>query len=107
MATTTKDTTENVQGQVLDSIRASQAAVIDGVQSWADTVQRFMLPNTSWPLADQLPTAGELIDSTFDYAAQVLSAQRDFAHSLLGATASITERTRQEADKATRSAKSA
>jgi len=94
----TKRTTE-AQDQILEAVRQSQAAVVDGLRSWTETVQQLVPARTSWSLADQLPTPAEAVDSVYDFAAQLLKLQREFAHSLIGVTAPLVERTRQEAEK--------
>jgi hypothetical protein len=98
-----KDSTEELQTQVLDGIRKSQEAVIEGMRSWAETVQQLVpgTAQTAWARTEDLPTPTEVVDSVFDFAAQLLNAQRELAHSVLGATASIGERAREEAGKAT------
>ena len=93
--TTTKGTAE-VQDQFLDAARQSQAALIDGLRAWTEAVQQLTPAQTAWPLAE-LPTPTEVVDSVFDFAAQLLSVQREFAHSVLGATAPLVEQGRQEA----------
>jgi hypothetical protein len=95
------DTTQEIQAQVLDGIRKSQEAVIDGMRTWAETVQQLVpgVAQTATPGTSQLPTPTEVVDSVFDFAAQLLNAQRELAHSVLGATTAIGERA-QEAAKA-------
>ena len=96
------DTAQDIQAQVLDGIRKSQEAVIEGMRTWAETVQQ-LVPGTAQsalPRGSQLPSATEVVDSVFDFAAQLLNAQRELAHSVLGATTEIGERA-QEAAKAT------
>jgi hypothetical protein len=39
---TEKDPTQELQAQVLDGIRKSQQAVIDGVRTWAETIQQLV-----------------------------------------------------------------
>jgi len=96
---TEKDPTQEIQGQVLDGIRKSQEAVIDGMRTWAETIQQLV------PGTDQLPTPTEVVDSVFDFAAQLLNAQRELAHSVLGATTAIGERAQEETEKAAGTAK--
>ena len=105
------DAAQEVQAQVLEGIRKSQEAVIDGMRAWAETVQQ-MVPGAaqaSVPGAGQLPTPAEVVDSVFDFAAQLLNAQRELAHSVLGATTAVGERVQEEtgkaADRARKSAK--
>jgi hypothetical protein len=104
---TEKDPTQELQAQVLDGIRKSQEAVIDGMRTWAETIQQ-LVPSTAQaavPRTDQLPTPTEVVDSVFDFAAQLLDAQRELAHSVLGATTAIGERAQEEAGKAAGRAK--
>ena len=104
---TEKDPTEELQAQVLDGIRKSQEAVIDGMRTWAETIQQ-LVPGTAQaavPRSDQLPSPTEVVDSVFDFAAQLLDAQRKLAHSVLGATTAIGERVREETEKAAGTAK--
>ena len=104
---TEKDPTQELQTQVLDGIRKSQEAVIDGMRTWAETIQQ-LVPGTAQaagPRTDQLPTPAEVVDSVFDFAAQLLDAQRELAHSVLGATTAIGERAQEEAGKAAGRAK--
>jgi hypothetical protein len=104
---TAKDPTQELQAQVLDGIRKSQEAVIDGMRTWAETIQQ-LVPGTAQaagPRTDQLPTPAEVVDSVFDFAAQLLNAQRELAHSVLGATTAIGERAQEETEKAAGTAK--
>jgi hypothetical protein len=104
---TEKDPTQELQTQVLDGIRKSQEAVIDGMRTWAETIQQ-LVPGTAQgalPRTDQLPTPTEVVDSVFDFAAQLLNAQRELAHSVLGATAAIGASAQKETEKAAGTAK--
>lgn len=94
---TDKDTTEDLQGQYLDAVRKSQAAVLDGLRSWSDTVQQLVPQRAALAQSEQLPAPSELVDSVFDFAAQLLDAQRQFAHGVLQTTASIAGQVGEEA----------
>jgi hypothetical protein len=102
-----KDSTEELQTQVLDGIRKSQEAVIEGMRSWAETVQQLVpgTAQTAWARTEDLPTPTEVVDSVFDFAAQLLNAQRELAHSILGATTEIGERAQEAAKAPAESAK--
>jgi methyl-accepting chemotaxis protein len=92
------DTTQEIQAQVLDGIRKSQEAVIEGMRTWAETVQQLVPgAQSALPRSSQLPSATEVVDSVFDFAAQLLNAQRELAHSVLGATTEIGERAQDAA----------
>jgi hypothetical protein len=104
---TEKEPTQELQGQVLDGIRKSQEAVIDGMRTWAESIQK-LVPGTAQaalPHTGQLPTPAEVVDSVFDFAAQLLNAQRELAHSVIGATTAIGERVLEETEKAAGTAK--
>ena len=102
----TEDPTQEIQAQVLDGIRKSQEAVIDGMRAWAETVQQ-LVPGSAQaaavPGAGQLPSATEVVDSVFDFAAQLLNAQRELAHSILGATTAVSEQAQEAAKKPAKS----
>jgi hypothetical protein len=100
-------TTQELQAQLLDGIRKSQEAVVDGMRSWTTTVQQLVpgTAQTAWPGSDQLPTPTEVVDSVFDFAAQLLNAQRELAHSVLGATTAVGERIQEQAEQAAETAK--
>jgi hypothetical protein len=102
-----KDPTQEIQAQVLDGIRKSQEAVIDGMRSWAETVQQLVpgAAQSALPRNSQLPSPTEVVDSVFDFAAQLLNAQRELAHSILGATTEIGERAQEAAKASAESAK--
>ena len=99
-----KDPTQEIQAQVLDGIRKSQEAVVDGMRSWAETVQQ-LVPGTAQSSvlgASRLPSPTEVVDSVFD-AAQLLNAQRELAHSILGATTAVSEQAQEAAKKPAKS----
>ncbi|HEY2958525.1 MAG TPA: hypothetical protein VGM21_10015 [Actinomycetota bacterium] len=102
-----KDTTQEFQAQVLDGIRKSQEAVVDGMRAWAETVQRLVPAGaqSAWPRGEQLPTPAQVVDSVFDFAAQLLDAQRELAHNVLGAATGIGERVQEQTGKAADAAK--
>jgi hypothetical protein len=91
MATTTKSATDDLQGQVLDTIRKGQEAYVDVLRSWTEAAEQFV-PKTGWAGTDRLPTASELIDTVYDFAGELLKAQREFAHKALQVTTPLYER---------------
>jgi hypothetical protein len=96
------DSTQEIQAQVLDGIRKSQEAVIDGMRAWTETIQQLVPGGTqsAVPGGGQLPSPAEVVDSVFDFAAQLLNAQRELAHSVLGVTTAVGERVHEETEKA-------
>jgi hypothetical protein len=104
---TNKDPTQEIQAQVLDGIRKRQEAVIDGMRTWAETIQQLVPGATQAAMAgtDQLPTPTQVVDSVFDFATQLLNAQRELTHSVLGATTAIGQQAQQATEQATGTAK--
>ena len=84
----TKTVGQELQGEMLKTIRKSQETVVDAIQMWADAVQAIKppLPDVSIPFSDKLPKPGELVSGAYDFAEQLLAAQRKFAEDVLQAT---------------------
>lgn len=80
-----------MQGQVLETIRKSQEAVTNAIRAWADVVHSVTasLPIPSAPLADKMPKPGDLVANAYDFAEQLLVAQRKFAEDVLQAIAPV------------------
>lgn len=97
----TKSLAEGVQTQTLEYVRSSQEAVVQAVQAWADSVQQLAPKASAFSGRNDLPQPVELVDSVFDFAGDLLAAQREFAHQLLAAAApavkSTTETAQEEA----------
>ena len=80
---------EQVQEEILKTVRNSQSAVVAAMQAWARTVQSITpaLPDVNVPFAERLPKPQELIASVYDFAEQLLASQRKFAEDVLKTTA--------------------
>jgi hypothetical protein len=89
--TESRSLSQELQAQILDTIRKSQETVVDAIKAWADTVQAITpsLPVPSVPFADKLPQPGELVAGAYDFAEQLLASQRKFAEDVLAATAPV------------------
>jgi hypothetical protein len=87
----TRTVGKEMQDQILATVRMSQAAVVEALQTWASAVQSITpdLPDVNVPFADKLPKPTELIASAYDFAEQLLASQRKFAEEVLQATAPI------------------
>ena len=87
----TKTATQELQGEILKTVRKSQDAVVDTIQMWADAVQSIkpQLPEVGIPFADKLPKPSELVSGAYDFAEQLLAMQRKFAEDVLHATAPL------------------
>jgi|SRR6266487_624100 len=101
---TSKDPGEEVQAQILTTVRKSQDAVVAAVRKWTEAVQKLAPQTPAYPLAEALPKPAELVDSAFDFAEQLLAAQREFAHSILGITAATTDQAKEQAKEQTKPA---
>ena len=84
-----RSTGKEMQGQVLDTIQKSQEAVTDAIRAWAETIQSLTPspPAVPAPYADKLPAPSEVVADAYDFAEQLLAAQRKFAEDVLQATA--------------------
>jgi hypothetical protein len=80
-----------VQEEILSTVRKSQAAVVDAIQTWASAVQSVTpeLPEVNVPFADRLPKPQELVASAYDFAEKLLASQRKFTVDVLKATAPL------------------
>ena len=87
----TKTMGQELQGEILKTVRKSQDAVVEAIQMWADAVQSIKppLPEVSVPFTDKLPKPSELVAGAYDLAEQLLAAQRKFAEYVLHATAPL------------------
>ena len=89
--TDARTATLELQTQTIDWIRKSQEVVIDALRTWAGAVQSVTpsLPVPAVPFADQLPKPRDLVEDAFDFAAQLLAAQRKFAEDVIEITAPV------------------
>lgn len=83
--------TQELQSQILDSIRTSQEAMVDALRTWAEIVHSVSpsLPFSSVPFADKLPKPSEMVADAYDFAGQLLAAQRKFAEDVIQITAPV------------------
>ena len=86
--TDTRTASQDVQGEILNTVRKSQDAVVDAIKRWADAVRTMTpsMPTPSLPYADKLPKPEEFVASAYDFAEQLLASQRKFAEDVLHAT---------------------
>ncbi len=85
---------QELQAQVLDTVRMSQETVVDALKTWADAVQSItpQLPALSPAVAGKLPKPEELVASGYDFAEELLASQRKFAEDVLAVTGSAAAR---------------
>jgi hypothetical protein len=84
--------TQDLQNEVLTTVRKSQESVIDALKTWVETVQSITpkVPAVDMPFADKLPKPEEIVASAYDFAEQLLASQRKFAEEVLKATSALT-----------------
>lgn len=83
--------TQDIQDEILSTIRKSQETVIDAIKTWVETVQSITpkVPSVQVPGADKLPKPQDVVASAYDFAEQLLAGQRKFAEEVLKATTSL------------------
>ena len=87
----TRTVGKEVQEEILNTVRKSQAAVVEALETWVSAVQSITpeLPDVNVPFADKLPKPQELVASAYDFAEQLLASQRKFAENVLHATTPV------------------
>jgi hypothetical protein len=88
---TVTTTTQELQDEILKTVRKGQEAVVDAIQTWADAVQSIKpsLPDLNIPFTGKLPQPTEVMASAYDFAEHLLAAQRKFAEDALAAIAPL------------------
>ena len=82
-----------VEDQVIDGIKQAQDVALKVTRTVVDTVAPYV-PDFDAPFADRLPKADELIDNAFDFVAELLKVNRDYAHQVVDALAPLTGETK-------------
>ena len=84
--------TQDLQNEILSTVRKSQESVVDAIKTWVETVQSITpkIPAVDVPFADQLPKPEEVVASAYDFAEQLLASQRRFAEEVIKATSALT-----------------
>jgi hypothetical protein len=82
----------DLQDEMLKLIGASQDTVVDALQAWTATVQSVTpdFAKVNLPYAGRLPKPETLVNGAYDFAEQLLAAQRKFANDVLQVTAPLT-----------------
>ena len=82
---------QELQGEILKTVRKGQEAVVDAIQVWADAVQAIKppLPEVGIPFADKLPKPQDVVASGYDFAQKLLTSQRKFADEVVKAAAPL------------------
>lgn len=96
MSNTATEFAQQAQEQALSAIRQSQQAVVDAVHAWAQAVEKAVPETPALPFASELPSPQQLVHQSFEFAEQLLKAQRDFAENLIAAAAPVTDKAQQD-----------
>ena len=83
--------TQDVQEQILSTIRKSQEMALDALKAWVDSVQSVTakIPSVDVPFADRLPTPHEVVASSYSFAEQMLKNQKKFTDEVLEVTSPL------------------
>ena len=84
--------TQDLQNEILSTVRKSQESVVDAIRTWVETIQSMTpkIPAVDLPFVDQLPKPEEVVASAYDFAEQLLASQRRFAEEVIKATSALT-----------------
>jgi hypothetical protein len=84
--------TQDLQNEILSTVRKSQETVVDAIKTWVETVQSITpkVPAVDIPFAGKLPKPEEVVASAYDFAEQLLAGQRRFAEEVIKATSALT-----------------
>ena len=69
------DIVETIHTQVIDTVKATQEAVVGGVRNWTETVERVLPEEPRARLAERLPAVPDAVDRAFDLAEALIDAQ--------------------------------
>lgn len=88
MPTTATEYTQTAQEQTLKAVRQGQQAIVEAVKAWAAAIEKASPEAPALPYPDEFPTPKEFVSTSFNFANQLLEAQREFAESIVDAAAS-------------------
>ena len=83
--------TQELQESYLSAIRKGQDITLQAIKVWVETADYFM-PKVSFahlPFVRLLPTPGDVVSGSFDFAEQVLATQRRFTDDVLKVTSPL------------------
>jgi hypothetical protein len=81
MATKTADPSTVFTDAVIAGVKQSQEMAFSGLSMWMDFAGKaFTMPEMdSLPFVESLPNAKSVVESTFGFAEELLTTQKDFA----------------------------
>lgn len=87
---TSQDMLTSMQTQALEAIRTGQAATLEAVKNWSETVAKMTPAAPAAQVPAEFKAAfgepSEIIDSVYDFASQLLELNKKFVHDLLEAS---------------------
>jgi hypothetical protein len=89
-----------IQDQYAEAIKQSQEASLAAIETWNRTLQQAFgqLPTPNFASPEQV------IDQVYDFAGQVLNAQRDFAKQVVATGTAAVEKVRESVAQTTSAA---
>jgi hypothetical protein len=84
------DKTEEFQKQTIELLRAQQEAYLTAVKAWRDAMAAGAAQAPMWPklpTVEMLPTAAEVAEASYAFAAKLLADQSRFMEELSRAMA--------------------
>jgi hypothetical protein len=85
------------QERTLSALRQSQSVVVEAVEGWAKAVESAAPELPAIPVLNAVPSAEEVIQTSFDFYGKLLASQREFAQELVTAAAPVVKTTPVEA----------
>lgn len=89
---TAQDAITNLQAQALDAIKTGQDAAVEAIQALRQALTNIT-PAPMRSVGDLFPNVGDtvgdpraIVDSVYDFAAQLLKLNQEFVHRLLEAS---------------------
>ncbi|HRW19869.1 MAG TPA: hypothetical protein P5181_13605 [Dermatophilaceae bacterium] len=92
-----QDAMTAMQEQALEAIKTGQAATLEAVKSWQETMAKMAPVAPAAPAMPAEMTAAwgdpkEIIDSVYDFAGKLLDLNKSFVHELLQASTAAAEK---------------
>jgi hypothetical protein len=93
MAPKTTDPSTVFTDAVIAGVKQGQELAFSGISVWIDFAGKaFTMPEMdSMPFVDSLPSAKAMVESSFGFAEQLLSTQKDFAIKVVDAVTPATK----------------
>lgn len=92
---TAQDSVSAMQAQTLEAIKSGQQAAVQAMQAWTQATAHLTpevpgLADVSG-LKDRVGNPAAIVDSVYDFTAQLMQLNKEFVHSLLEAGQTVVE----------------